>query len=272
MSAQMRDSSHRDRGGRLLTGEALYIYCVAIGDREEPLDLSGLDGAPIWALAHHGLLAIVQECEPKPFSSEDQTVLADSVLIHQNVIDLAWERYETVIPFSFDTIILHKDGKSSRQNLMEWLEKESADLMRKLNDLKNKAEYGIQVLWGPNVLLPSLMEQDAEIEPLEKEIRTKPPGTAYLLQKKLEELTRKRLETAADTYSKTFYNQIRNCVEKIRVEKVRKEPPPKQMILNVSCLQNRADLAALGEVLERIGQMPGFDVRFTGPWPPYSFV
>ena len=25
-------------------------------------------------------------------------------------------------------------------------------------------------------------------------------------------------------------------------------------------------------VLEQIAQQNGFDVRFTGPWPPYSFV
>jgi len=28
----------------------------------------------------------------------------------------------------------------------------------------------------------------------------------------------------------------------------------------------------LGEELDEINKMQGFSVRFTGPWPPYSFV
>lgn len=255
-----------------MTAEGLYIYCIAKGDRDEPLDLCGLEGTPVWGLAHQGLVAIVQECAPKPFASEDQKVLGDWLLIHQNIVDRAWERYETIIPFCFDTVILPTNGNSARQNLNEWLEKESPELQRKLEYLKNKAEYGVQVLWDPTVILPRIREQDAEIQHLEKEIRSKPAGVAYLLQKKLEELIRQRLETAADAYFKTFYQQIRECVESIHIEKVRKEDPPKQMILNVSCLQKREETAAIGAVLEKIGQIPSFDVRFTGPWPPYSFV
>jgi hypothetical protein len=255
-----------------MTAKGLYIYCVAKGDREESLDLCGIEGTHLWALTHQGLVAIVQECEPKPFASEDQKVLADWLLTHQNIMDRAWERYETIIPFGFDTIIVPTSEKLARQNLNEWLEKESAELKRKLEDLKNKAEYGAQVLWDPTVILPRIREEDAEMQHLEKEIRSKPGGVAYLLQKKLEALIRQRLETAADAYFKAFYQQIRECVENVHIEKIRKEDPPKQMILNVSCLQNRDEMAALGTVLDKIGQIPGFDVRFTGPWPPYSFV
>jgi len=28
----------------------------------------------------------------------------------------------------------------------------------------------------------------------------------------------------------------------------------------------------LGDELEKINNLKGFSVRFTGPWPPYSFV
>jgi len=187
-------------------------------------------------------------------------------------VDRAWERYETIIPFGFDTIIVSTNGKSARQNLNEWLEKESPELQRKLEYLKNKAEYGVQVLWDPTVILPRIREQDAEIQDLEKEIRSKPAGVAYLLQKKLEELIRQRLETAADAYFKTFYQQIRECVENIRVEKVRKEELPKQMILNVSCLQNREEIAALGTVLEKLAGCPALMSASPAPGHRYSFV
>lgn len=250
----------------------LYLYCLAGGEREEPLDLKGIGGASVQTLSHQGLMAVVQECEPKPFHSEDQKALADWLLIHQNIVDLAWERYETIIPFGFDTIIVPTEGRSARRNLEEWLEKESETIKQKLGRLKNKVEYGIQISWDPNVILPRIKKQDGEIKKLEGEISSKPSGIAYLLQKKLEELIRQRLETMADAYFKIFYKQIHNCVENIHIEKTRKVEPPKQMIMNVSCLQNREEKAALGAVLEKIGGMPGFEVSFTGPWPPYSFV
>ena len=255
-----------------MTDKGLYIYAVAQGEKEEPLDLKGIQGVPIWALAHQGLVAITQECEPKPFNSEDQKTLADWLLIHQSVVDQAWERYENIIPFGFDTIIVPTNGKSAHQNLEEWLKKESPELKRKLERLRNKAEYGVQIIWDPTVILPKIKGQDKELQDLEKEIQSKPQGVAYLLQKKLEELMKQRLEVSANAYFKVFYQKIHECVEDTHIEKVRKEDPPKQMILNVSCLQDKGKTANLGAVLEKIGRIEGFDVCFTGPWPPYTFV
>jgi len=56
------------------------------------------------------------------------------------------------------------------------------------------------------------------------------------------------------------------------VEKTKKAEPGLQMIMNLSCLVYRDRYTKLGEELGKINQMRGFAVRFTGPWPPYSFV
>lgn len=255
-----------------MTEKGLYLYCLAQGNKEESLDLKGIGGTPVKTLTHQSLVAVVQECECKPFESQDQKLLADWLLIHQGVVDWAWEKYEAILPFGFDTIIVPANGKSAKENLEEWLEKESEELKRKLERLKHKAEYGIQILWDVTIILSGIKKQDAEIQHLEEEINSKSPGVAYLLQKKLEDSIRKRLEMTADAYFKVFYQRIRGYVEDIHVEKIRKENPPKQMILNLSCLQRKAETEALGGVLEQISEIRGFDVRFTGPWPPYSFV
>lgn len=255
-----------------MNDKGLYIYCAAKEGHGEPLEVKGIGGFPIQTFTHQGLLAVVQECEPKPFASEDQKLLADWLLIHQNIVDLAWERYETVIPFGFDTIIVPTDGKSARQNLNEWLEKEGPDLHQKLDRLEGKAEYGVQIVWDPAVFMPKVRRQYPDVRKLEAEISAKPEGVAYLLQKKLEDLIKQHLEAMADAYFKVFYKKIRETVENIQIEKVRKESPPKQMIVNVSCLQNKNSIEPLGAVLEKVGGIEGFDVRFTGPWPPYSFV
>ncbi|MBI1884701.1 MAG: GvpL/GvpF family gas vesicle protein [Chlamydiae bacterium] len=256
----------------MMTDKGLYIYCLAQGNQEEPLELRGLGGQPVMALLHRGLIAVVEECEAKSIQSEDQKVLADGLLIHQSVVDIAWERYETVLPFSFGMVIRPMDGKTAGENLKGWMERESEELRGKLMRLKSKAEYGVQVIWDPTIVLPKIRHNDKEIQDLEKEIQSKPKGVAYLLERKLAEIIKKRLEEAANVYFKDFYQRIRNCVEEIHVEKVRRENPPKQMIMNLSCLQEKDEVVLLGRELEKIGKIQGFDVRFTGPWPPYSFA
>jgi hypothetical protein len=50
-----------------------------------------------------------------------------------------------------------------------------------------------------------------------------------------------------------------------------KKLPDRQMIVNLSVLTPRERVAELGAVLAGF-QAEGVEVRFTGPWPPYSFV
>ncbi|MBT9151233.1 MAG: hypothetical protein DDT40_01421 [candidate division WS2 bacterium] len=73
-------------------------------------------------------------------------------------------------------------------------------------------------------------------------------------------------------YFKDFYERIKGCVDEIKVEKTKKPEEDKQMLMNFSCLLPKEKSERLGEELEKINNMEGFFVRFTGPWPPYGFV
>ena len=44
------------------------------------------------------------------------------------------------------------------------------------------------------------------------------------------------------------------------------------MILNLSLLLRRDAIPRLGDYLETVSQEQAVEVRFTGPWPPYSFT
>lgn len=252
--------------------KSLYLYCVATGSRDEPLEIKGLGGGEVFTVASQGICAVVQECDKGFFSSEDSKLISEWILAHQAVVDLAWERYETVVPFSFDTIVIAKDDKPARENLLEWLEKERDSLKTKIERFRGKAEYGVQISWNPAVIAHRVTRNDTEVQKLEEEICSKSSGTAYLLGQKLEKLLGQRMEQAADVYFKEFFQKIRTCVEEIQVGKVKKEEPPRQMLANLSCLLPKEDVPKLGEKLDEIGKIEGFFVRFTGPWPPYSFV
>lgn len=250
----------------------LYLYCLAQGSEEEGWGKIGILGGEVQVIPTRGIVAVAQTCPPTPFSSEDKDILADWIRIHGEVVDRAWEKYQTVLPFSFNTIIAPADGGSARERLVTWLSAEEERFLAKLAQLGGKAEYGIQICWDPTVVATRITEKDSEVEKLRGMIACKPSGTAYLLTKQLQELIANRLEIAADAYFKDFYQRISSCAEDITVEKVKKEPPPRQMIANLSCLADEKDIRALGTQLEKIAGLPGIFVKFTGPWPPYSFV
>lgn len=259
-----------------MTDKGLYLYCVAfpsatLPTKNEGLGIKGIEGEDVFVFRTPTLLAVVQECK-KSYESDDMKMLSQWVLVHQAVVDLAWEKFDTVVPFSFGTVIVAKEGKSARENLLDWLGKERENLTVKGDKLKGKAEYGIQISWNPQMVAPRIVKTDQEIQKLEMEMAAKSGGTAYMLKQKLGALVGKRMEQAADVYFNELYQRIKDRVENIRVEKVKKDEPPRQMLMNLSCLLPKGEVGRLGEELDKIEKMEGFFVRFTGPWPPYSFV
>lgn len=235
------------------------------------LHLKGLEGGEAFSFLNHSLMAIVQECDSS-FSSEDPQVITKGVLTHQAVVNEIWEKFGSVLPFNFNTLVFPKEGQSARENLTHWMQKEEHSLRDQLAKLKGKAEYGIQVSWDPNLIAHKVMQKDLQIKQLEEEINKKESGTQYLLQYKKKDLLKQRLESAADAYFREFYENILHSVEKVHVETVRKEEFPRQMLMNLSCLLPKGNISKLGDVLEKIAKIKGFFVRFTGPWPPYSFA
>ena len=46
----------------------------------------------------------------------------------------------------------------------------------------------------------------------------------------------------------------------------------KMTVLNLSLLTDQAGVLRVGDYLEQVSQETDAEVRFTGPWPPYSFA
>ena len=80
------------------------------------------------------------------------------------------------------------------------------------------------------------------------------------------------MEKRADKYFKEFYSQVRPEVDDIKIDKTKKTDNNLQMITNLSCLVVKERVNELGQVLDNIQSKEGFAVRFTGPWPAYSFA
>ena len=256
----------------LLKADGRYIYCVADTGVGVTLDKTGLDGAQVYTIPYWDICAVVHDCAAEPYSADDQERVKKWVLAHQTVVDAAWEKWGSVLPSALSTIIKGEPGEDAGDSVRLWLEKDYHKLRQNLAKIRERAEYGVQVFWDPKVIAENIAQASPEIRELERQTRGTAKGIAYMHRQRLENLLRREVEDAADRFFKECYWRIKKHVDDIRVEQVKKLQPRVQMILNVSCLVARTEYPKLGEELDEINRMDGLSVRFTGPWPPYSFV
>lgn len=249
-----------------------YLYCIVDTGDDLSLGRIGIDGNEVYSVSYRDVSAVVHDCQDEPYNSDDQDKLREWAMAHQATVESAWDRWGVVLPFTFNTVIRIEAGTDGRQSIRHWVEENYERLRQKIGRVLGKAEYGVQISWEPRTIARSIANVAPEIRDLEEEIRSKPRGLAYMYRQRLEGMLRKEMEVMADRYFKECYGRIRVLAEEVRVEKVKKARAEAQMILNLSCLVRSDKYKDLGEELGRIGQMDGLSVRFTGPWPPYSFV
>jgi len=250
-----------------------YVYGIAAGTEIARLGPIGIEGNEVYTIPYQDLCAIVHNCSTQPYQSKDGEIVKSWVRTHQSVLDEAKERFGTTIPLGFDTILQPKDDATPPDQVVrDWL-KEDYDRLRTLMEkIEGKDEYGVQLFYEPAVVSKQISEQSEEIKKIKEEMATKSPGMAYMYRQKLEKAVKAEMERLADGWFKEFYGRIKQHTEDIVVEKTKKVDKDRMMLLNLSCLVAKEKIDSLGEELEKINNMEGFSIRFTGPWPPYSFV
>lgn len=251
--------------------DGLYVYCVARGRVNWLLGPIGLDYSLVYTVPCGGLCCVVHSCQAQPYQSEDPHAVRAWVIAHQRVVQAAAEAFGTVLPMAFNMIVQDGQNGAATDNLKAWMSEKRDDFHARLARLEGKAEYGVQIFWDREVVTGNLVRSDPKLAKMRSEALNKPKGLAYMLQQKLAQATRTAIERQANRYVEDFYARIRRRVDEVRVDKLKKTEDGKQMLLNLSCLASN-DNASLGDVLEEIQRADGVSVRFTGPWPPYSFA
>jgi len=251
-----------------------YFYCIVEGSESMNFGKIGIEGNEVYTIPYNDLCAVVHNCPAEPYQSEDEEVVKNWVLAHQKVVGAALERFGTVIPIGFDTIIKGDVAAADpEENMKTWLKEDYENLVAKMEKVRGRAEYGVQVFWDAKVMAQRIAQENHEVKKLGQEIKSKPRGLAYMYRQKLEAALKSEMEKQADQYFKDFYERIKLYVDDLYVEKTKKtEDENKQMLMNLSCLLLKDGSQELGDELEKIGALEGFSVRYTGPWPPYSFV
>lgn len=246
-----------------------YLYCIMPDTGKKHWGEIGLDGQAVYIIPYKDIGALVHDCHLEPYQGDDETVW---VWTHSQVVDAAWEAAGSVLPMTFDCIIRPAEGRTADETVVAWLHTEYDGLKAKLEEFRGKVELGVQIFWLVDAISEKVMEANEEIRQLRQEMEGKPKGVAYFYQQKIEKALKQALEAKADEDYRRYYRWITPYAEDVHVNKVKRPAEGKQMLMNLSLLARKDRVKELGEELEKIEGEAGMEVRFTGPWPPYSFV
>lgn len=250
-----------------------YVYGVASGNTYGKLGAIGLENENVFTVPYRDIVAIVHQCSNKPYESDSDVTVHGWVRNHQKVLDAARERFGTIIPMKFDTILgSPKNLTVPEQIVKDWLKDEYGRLCTLIKKFRGKDEYVVQIWYEPGVVIKRISEESNEVKRIKDEMSTKTPGTAYLYQQKLGVALRTEIDRLADRWFKDIFERVTRHIDDVLVDQIKKQTGNKAMLLNLSCLVAKDRVAALGEELQQINNEEGFSVHFSGPWPPYSFV
>ena len=259
-------------------GPARYCYCaVALDDgdgAERTLDLTGLDEEPVRLLADGDVGVLVHDCTGL-YDSADPTEVQGWLLSHQAIVDAADERFGTPVPFRFDTVV-HGDDDAVRS----WLADRRGWLASVLDDVAGRSEYHVEVLVDAETLDADIVATDDRLAELAERREAAADGTAFLLEKQYEDRLRERRRERRRERTESLAADVEAHATEVRpleepsttLVDSGEDDEEEETQARLTLLADEAGASAVGEVLDDVVEEPGVAVRFTGPWPPYSFV
>jgi hypothetical protein len=247
-----------------MTASARYLYCVLPAQDPAPaVRAPALDGGPVHPIRHRDIAVLTHACAPEPYQGSE-TEVCGWIAAHNAVVEEAWKSAGTVLPMSFDVIVRGDAGRGAEANVAGWLSEHHAPLRSRLQALRGRVEVGVQILRNAENCLAG---EAGGAEP--ESVR--PRGHAYFAAHQRRREQRERLELQAEAAFCRHREMLATLVDDVQVNRPR-PVPGKMMVLNLSLLTDQAGLARVGNYLEHVSQETDAEVRFTGPWPPYSFA
>ena len=255
--------------------EGRYLYCVVdVADGAEgTVPETGIEEGEPYLLRRDGLGAVVQACD-SPFDSTDADTVRRWLLRHQSVVDGAGEAFGTPLPFRFDTVL-----KGDDERVREWLAEESDALRTALADLDGRWEYRIEVVRDRTALERRLSTEDDELSELRRKREEASEGTGFLIEKQYEQRLRGLVESRLEEETAALTDRLRDVATEVR--EVDRTASPLGEGRTADEDEHRTSIAVLaaeeregeiGDLLDEVAAQSDAEVRFTGPWPPYSFA
>lgn len=252
-----------------------YLYALVDADREDAASFSasGIEDRPVRVLDIDGIGAVVQNCEGL-YDTEDSTQLRSWLLVHQRVIDDATEAFGTPLPLRFDTVFEGGD-----EAVRTWVQQRTEDIAAELARFQGHREYHVGVSWDPDPFEERVRETDDRLQEISINRDDGEGGTAFLREKQYDQ----RLAELRDQHRAQLEADLRDQIEPVAIETARQASasgPDSQdndagnleQVCTIAVMAATDEETNLGDRLDDYVEAYDVEIRFTGPWPPYSFA
>lgn len=247
--------------------DSRYVYAVA-PCAITLIDLGGgIDGHPVETVGAGPLAAVVHRHGPEPYTSQDGDV-ERRVLEHADVVDRAW-RAGPVLPVTFNVIVAPDDDETAEERMRAWLDQHANRLGERLEALRDRAELHIDVALDAR----SVADADPGAVADHAELAGRSAGVQRLLARRRRHQDQDLAERRADE----VYPELRRRLAEVSEDLVERAAPRTDegwvSVLAAAVLVPTGRVSAVGAVLSAVQEEDtGFHIRFSGPWPPYSFA
>ncbi len=272
MTAERPDEGHESDDSTVQGGR--YCYCI-VGvsqtgpDEDRSLDVTGVDGETPRLLVADGVGLVVHDCERVP-EPDDPTTVRRWLLSHQSVVDATGEAFGTPLPLRFGTVIEGGDEAAT-----DWLRSETDRLTALLDEFDGRWEYRVHLVWDDDRLAEEI--DDDRLRELDAEREAADEGRAFLVGKRYEQrltqVTRARKDEIAQRVERRLA-EVGERVERLgppgaAAREAVKGPTADERF---STLIDADSVESVSASLDEMSAVPGLTVRYTGPWPPYTFT
>jgi hypothetical protein len=249
-----------------------YIFCLAKKGEMDGFKAIGLDGQSISSVDYKEIMALIHPYMSDALQVEDTEKIIDRAMIHHKVVEEAWRVFGTLIPLRFGSIIHGVNETESIENVKAWIKDIYDHIQERFRDLKDKAEYGIQIFWPNDGLMKKVLQNNAQIKDMEKKIATSSGETAYMYKDKQKSLLQRCIAKEIVQASRFLLDRVRPYLNDFQIEQITGGEADRRMLLNISCLLSEDQIENIKEALKEIQGKDGYMPHLSGPWPPYSFA
>lgn len=255
----------------------VYLYGAVSASADTPsTGVEGVGKSAVWLLPAPPVAGVASEVAAAAFSTEaldrrtqELEWMAEQGAAHERVL-LWFADRGPVVPFA--PFSLHADRERARERLQS----EGEGLARVLDRLAGKREWGVRLWRDDAVAKAGLGSTSGEVAALDREMEDAAPGRRFLLERKRSKLQERELGAATRELAEGVYAAL----SREAAGAARRAIPPlkkagRRVVLDACFLVSEEGFEhfreKVGEERRRL-RGRGFEVDFTGPWPPYHFA
>jgi hypothetical protein len=257
----------------------IYLYCLLPGDAQ--VDLGGLAGmepeGPVRLVTVGELQAAISDVGDDFAEAQlnarirDLDWLSPRAVRHHEVVDQLYARCKPLLPLTFGAIFV------SMESLQRRLAGQEADLVAGLARLRGREQWDLKLSRDEAAFAGRLREHSAELGKAESELSAKPPGTRFLLEKKVQAIQAREAQRIAAAVRKDVHDTLSACAVESHRDQLATPPRPQSVHLDLKGAYLVEEAAADGlriavDALSKKYASLGYQLELSGPWPAFTFA